>query len=103
MDISSEYGQAQVTLKTDFTVVPATFQSVSGLQSPNGRFNPRMALACVAELDGGRLETLGILLWMTRWQTRLVNNGGQLSLVFLGVKTTIKGSRLDPSLMFCLG
>ena len=89
--IPAQDAQTDIAFKSSLRPVAAAFQAVAGLQRANRRFDSRVRLPCLAELDAGRLLLLGGLMGSGHRQARMLDDRGQLFLVFGAVKAPIGG------------
>ena len=103
MKIASQHTQTDIALKSLFSPVAATFQSVARLQGANCRFDTGMRLPRVAELDAGRLFLLGRLLAPRHRHTRMFEDLGQLVLDLRAVKATVERPTADLAPVTLLG
>src|SRR3989339_18839 len=103
MKIAPQHTQADVTLKTLLRPVAATFQPVARLQRADRRFDTRMRLPGVAELDAGRLFLLCRLFASRHRHTRMFEDLGQFVLDLRAVEASVERSAADLAPMAFLG
>lgn len=66
LNVTPQYRQAEVTLKTQLSSVATTFCAISPLHRADCRFYAAVPQACLMELDRAMLQSLGILARMAR-------------------------------------
>src|SRR5664280_239566 len=97
MEVAAQNGQLDIAAESSFTAITTTCQSVAGLQGVDGRFDSRMPLPRLTELNRGfRFLLLGLAGPRHR-HARMGHDLGQLPLVFRRMEAAVKGSPADAS------
>ena len=86
MKITTQHAQMKVTAEAVLRTVTATRQAVAGLQRADRRFDARMTLACLMELDRCVFVLLGSLTRAWHGKTGVGDHLSELLLVLRGVK-----------------
>ncbi len=95
--IATQHRKLNVSRKTWLRPVTTTLQPVACLQRADCRFDARMPLPRLTELNGRLPCLFSCLMVPGHGQARVGNDLGQLALVFRRMKTAVEGSLADAS------